>query len=90
LWLTFKIDIEAMKQQVENAIVESSVEGHIDLNDLTNKLLDLIIVSKRQLLNDMLMNQEEVISSPIRFNGVSIEKLKQIFEKNGVKYESPF
>ena len=85
-----KIDIEAMKQQVENAIVESSVEGHIDLNDLTNKLLDLFIVSKRQLLNDMLMNQEEIISSPIRFNGVSIEKLKQIFEKNGVKYESPF
>ena len=88
--LMTKIDIEAMKQQVENAIVESSVEGHINLNDLTNKLLDLFIVSKRQLLNDMLMNQEEIISSPIRFNGVSIEKLKQIFEKNGVKYESPF
>lgn len=88
--LMTKIDIEAMRQQIENAIVESSVEGHIDLNDLTNKLLDLIIVIKRQLLNDMLMNQEEIISSPIRFNGVSIEKLKQIFEKNGVKYESPF
>ena len=88
--LMTKIDIEAMRQQIENAIVESSVEGHTDLNDLTNKLLDLIIVIKRQLLNDMLMNQEEIISSPIRFNGVSIEKLKQIFEKNGVKYESPF
>jgi len=52
--------------------------------------LNLHLVSKRELLNDMLMNQEEIISSPIRFNGVSIEKLKQIFEKNGVKYESPF
>jgi hypothetical protein len=38
----------------------------------------------------MLINQEEVISSPIRFNGVAIEKLKQIFENNGVKYESLF
>jgi len=41
-----KIDIEAMRQQIENAIVESSVEGHIDLNDLTNKLLDLFLVSE--------------------------------------------
>jgi len=41
-----KIDIEAMRQQIEKAIVESSVEGHTDLNDLTNKLLDLFDVSK--------------------------------------------
>jgi hypothetical protein len=41
-----KIDIEAMRQQIENAIVESSVEGHTDLNDLTNKLLDLFLVSE--------------------------------------------
>ena len=35
-----------MRQQIEKAIVESSVEGHTDLNDLTNKLLDLFDVSK--------------------------------------------
>jgi len=48
-----KIDIEAMRKQVENAIVESSVEGHTDLNDLTNKLLDLFLV--------MLSEQEKEI-----------------------------
>ena len=53
-----------------------------------NEVLDR--VSKREILYELLTEQEEIISSPIRFNGVSIEKLKQIFEKNGVKYEIPF
>jgi len=53
-----------------------------------NEVLD--IVSQRELLNELINNQKEIISSPIRFNGVSIEKIKQIFEKNGMKYESPF
>ena len=39
--------VEEIRKQVENAIVESSVEGHTDLNDLTNNLLDLFFVSKR-------------------------------------------
>ena len=35
--------VEEIRKQVEKAIVESSVEGHTDLNDLTNKLLDLFM-----------------------------------------------
>ncbi len=30
-----------MKEQIKQAIIDSSVEGHIDLEDLTNKLLNL-------------------------------------------------
>ena len=42
------------------------------------------------IFNDLLNEQEEIISSPKRFNGVSIEKIKQIFAKYGVKYKQPF
>lgn len=59
------------------------------LTDL-NRALNIELVSKREILYELLTEQKEIISSPIRFNGVSIEKLKQIFEKNGVKYEIPF
>ena len=37
------------------------------------------------LLSDMLKEQKEVINSPIRFNGVSIEKIVQVFEKYGIR-----
>ena len=78
-----------MKEEIEKLLFETELPSK-ECEALTQKLLCLYSVSKRELLNDMLMNQDEIISSPIRFNGVSIEKLKQIFEKNGVKYESPF
>jgi hypothetical protein len=84
-----KIDIESMMDKIQ-MILQRAKDGLEPLEFLEMELLDLFLVSKRELLNDLLMNQEEVISSPIRFNGVAIEKLKQIFEKNGVKYESPF
>jgi hypothetical protein len=83
------IKLEAMEKKIEDILIHTDLKEW-QIEDITKELLDLYIVSKLELLNDMLMNQEEVISSPIRFNGVSIEKLKQIFEKNGVKYESPF
>jgi hypothetical protein len=51
--------------------------------------LDLLIRGK-QLLKEILNEQVEVISSPIRFNGVHIEKIKQIFEKYGIVLEQEF
>ena len=45
---------------------------------------------QRDMLNDMIMQQEEIVSSPIRFNGVHIENIKKIFKNNGVEYQSPF
>lgn len=35
-----------MKKQIKQAIIDSSVEGHVDLDDLTNKLLNLHSVSE--------------------------------------------
>ena len=54
------------------------------------ELLDDSDNHNNNLLNDLLLSQEEVISSPIRFNGVSIENIKQIFTKHGIEYKQPF
>jgi hypothetical protein len=42
------------------------------------------------LLEDLLKEEKEVINSPIRFNGVDVVKVKAVFEKYGVKYETGF
>ena len=36
------------------------------------------------LLNDVLNEQEEIISNPHRFNGVHIVRIKQVFAKYGI------
>jgi len=52
-----------------------------------------VVINKlkgHDILNDLISEQQEIISNPIRFNGVSIEKIKQVFEKYGINYELPF
>ena len=71
----------------ENELLDTMVE-YAQQQAKNNEVLDL--VSKRELLNELINNQEEIISSPVRFNGVSIDKIKQVFYKNGVKYELSF
>lgn len=47
-------------------------------------------VSGSALLNEILNEQQEIISSPIRFNGVHIEKIKAVFKKYGIDYDVGF
>jgi hypothetical protein len=56
------------------------------INWLENQVLALRIhnVSGISLLNQCLKEQEEIVNSPIRFNGIHINKLKQVFLKNGI------
>jgi len=43
------------------------------------------------LLKDLLDGSEEVIAiNGLRFTGTHEEKIKQIFDKHGIKYETPF
>jgi len=44
----------------------------------------------KELLSDILALQQEVISSPIRFNGVSVENIEKVFERYGIKIFKPF
>lgn len=47
-------------------------------------------VSGSALLTDLLNKQKEIVSSPIRFNGISTETLKEQFARYGINYKEPF
>ena len=79
----------------DTGIINDELYGqlNIDLDDFTElirRLLPLIDVVGSALLSDLMKEQQEIISSPIRFNGVHIDKVKQVFEKNGIKYDVGF
>jgi hypothetical protein len=38
----------------------------------------------KQIYEELMAEQEEIISSPIRFNGVHIQKIQDIFSKYGI------
>lgn len=58
----------------------TSIEAH-------KLICDLHIISSTSLLNQCLKEQEEIISSPIRFNGVHVNKIKQVFLKHGIEVD---
>lgn len=47
-------------------------------------------VNGSALLSSLLNRQREIISSPLRFNGVSNEDIIKTFAEHGIKYEQPF
>ena len=53
----------------------------------TNKVK---LLTARQLLKECLAEQQEIISSPLRFNGVHIERIKEVFRRNGIIHENEF
>ena len=71
-------------------ILERLQVGDQALLNAHDEVLHLFSVMQRDMLNDMIMQQEEILSSPIRFNGVHIENIKKIFKKNGTEYKPPF
>jgi len=52
--------------------------------------LNIAGVVGSDLLHDLLTHEEEIISSPLRFNGVHVAKIKQVFERHGIPYNSSF
>jgi hypothetical protein len=61
----------------------SAIEAH-------KKLCGLYSASAMCLLNQCLNEQEEIINSPIRFNGVHVNRIKEVFLKNGIEDEPSF
>ena len=43
-----------------------------------------------ELFKEIKSYETEVISSPIRFNGVSMKDIERVFQKHGVDTELPF
>ena len=65
-------------------IVKALDEKKLTVIEAHKKLCGLHTAIGSSLLNQCLTEQEEIISSPIRFNGVHINKLEQVFLKNGI------
>lgn len=42
------------------------------------------------ILNDCMNEKQEVLMSPMRFDGVHVNKLEEVFRRNGIVYESNF
>ena len=66
-------------------IIKALDEKKLTVIEAHKKLYGLYIVSGNFILKQCLNEQQEIISSPIRFNGVHITKLKQVFLKNGIE-----
>ena len=74
---------EAKKQAWKNAKRVLNKLKPSSLNGSNNS-------TSQKILKDLLNEQEEVIMSPIRFNGVHVDKIKQVFKKYGVEFEQQF
>ena len=47
-------------------------------------------LKQQSLLTEVLNESEEVLFSPIRFDGVHVDKIKAVFAKHGIVEESKF
>lgn len=66
-----------------NLFVDDALAAHIV--KLHNDSL-----KKQPLLTDVLVESEEVLCSPIRFDGVHVNKIKAVFAKYGIVEEDKF
>lgn len=78
-----------MKEEIAKMYAQALYDD-LPPNVFADQVLRLFDVVGSALLSDLMKEQQEIISNPIRFNGVHIEKIKQVFEKNGVKYDVGF
>lgn len=57
---------------------------------LDSELDEIANIVLSGLLEDIQNEEEEILMSPIRFNGVHIKKINEIFNKYGIKIENQF
>ncbi len=79
---------ETCKEENKTMLDELELTEHAISLSQTSLAEDWIDGNK--LLTDLLICEQEIISSPLRFNGVSVDNIKIIFEKHGIKYKQPF
>lgn len=78
-----------MKEEIAKMYAQALYDD-LPPNVFADQVLRLFDVVGSALLSDLMNEQEEIVSSPIRFNGVHIEKIKQVFDKYGIKYDVGF
>jgi BMFP domain-containing protein YqiC len=81
-------DIELAKEQAKEDNYDFlNTRVHTDVGLVFHQV---IMVDANKLYQEIIAAQEEVLCSPLRFTGVSIEKIKQIFSNYGVDTTSKF
>jgi hypothetical protein len=60
--------------------------GKISVIDAHKK----IMANCASILNDCMDKKQEVLMNPIRFEGVHVEKLAEVFRRNGIEHEPLF
>lgn len=78
-----------MKEKIAEMYAQALYDD-LPPNVFADQVLRLFDVVGSALLSDLMKEQQEIVSNPIRFNGLHIEKIKQVFEKNGIKYDMGF
>lgn len=81
---------ELLKIKLKETLAREGVRFNDGFESGARWALSLCEDKVSSILSDLMKEQEEVISSPIRFNGVHIEKIKEVFEKIGIKYDVGF
>ena len=76
-------------------ILDEKIKGHGWYSNVTTfgKKQSVQAISEllsSGLMKDILDARREVISSPIRFDGVSTEDIKRIFAEHGIEFKQPF
>jgi len=78
-----------MKEEIAKMYAQALYDD-LPPNVFAEQVLRLFNIVGSALLSDLMKEQQEIISSPIRFNEVHIDKVRQVFEKNGIKYDVGF
>lgn len=89
--MTKKEVLDKMKSEMP-FVLSSNIYPYIEeaMEIYANTQSIEIKAKQEKLLYDLLNSQQEIISSPIRFNGVHVDHIKQLFARNGIQVDLNF
>lgn len=74
----------------ENEYVQWLEEQLVSGVDKDQSNCNITLVSGSALLTELLNKQKEIVSNPIRFNGVAVDDIKEMFARYGIDFKEPF
>ncbi len=64
--------------------------GKIDVIEAHRKIVEVNKLFCTSLLSECMNHKQEVLMSPIRFDGVHVNKIEEVFRRNGIVQEPIF
>lgn len=78
-----------MKEDIIKLFNEAILDD-LSADIFADNIMLIIKQNNQEILNELLNKQEEIISSPIRFNGCHINNIQSIFKERGINYNTGF